>query len=490
VLLGPALTSTGLSFEYAAAMSSLTDKAGSSESHPIEISGTAFCWEDSQTATLRSIADRVRRLRELGTLSPQALRRLSSFFRVKDIYNSNAIEGNLLSLGETRQVLEEGITLTGKPLKDQAEAKNLGFALDHMEALVQDPTRPVLEQDVRELHRFVLAGIDDANAGRYRTGDVEISGSQFRPPAVSAVPGEMDVFGKWLSATSVPGDEVASIEGLLRAVVAHTWFVQIHPFIDGNGRVARLLMNLVLMRYQFPIAIITKADRERYYDALEISQSSDLSAILALVTECLHESLEEYEAAVAEDRKALEWTQSLAAQLEQPVITRARNEYEVWKSAMELMRSYFQQTVAMIDEQLTFGRVYFKDFGMLEPEKYLLLRQGESAKHTWFFRVDFRTENRAARYLFWFGRPSAFLRRETCEVTAHLSREEPPGSFYYESLQSMTAPNVPDLFEIGYRPDKEQFVALYRSDKVRLDRIEAIGRRFLEEIVRLHFQSP
>ncbi len=458
------------------------------ESHPIDIEGTPFCCESTQRPALESIADRVRQLRELGTLSPQALERLSSFFRVKDIYNSNAIEGNVLTLGETRQVLEQGITLTGRSLKDQKEARNLGAALDHMETLVRESATPIREYDVRELHQFVLQGIDEENAGRYRSVDVQISGSAYAPPSSAAVPGDMEDFGAWLAHASVPTSK-GSVDGLLHAVVAHTWFVQVHPFVDGNGRVARLLMNLLLMRYQYPIAIITRADRERYYDALETSQTSDLSALLSLVAECLHESLEEYEAAVAEDREALEWTQSLAQRLEKPAVTRATNEYEVWKSAMELMRSYFQQTVDSINAEVRFARMYFKDFGMLDSEKYLVLRQGESAKRTWFFRVDFRAEEKAARYLFWFARPSGTLREQGCEVTAHISREEPIGSYFYERLPGLTAPNVPDLFEIGYRPDSERFVGLYRGNKLKKDRIESIGRRFLEEVVRLHFQS-
>lgn len=158
-------------------MSSLGSTAGRLASRPVDITGNPFCWEDSQGFVLKSIADRVRRLRELGTLSPEALERLSSFFRVKDIYNSNAIEGNALTLGETRQVLEQGLTITGKPLKDQAEAKNLREALDHMEALVSEAERPVREQDVRQLHGFVLKGIMDNDGGRYRTVDGEISGS-------------------------------------------------------------------------------------------------------------------------------------------------------------------------------------------------------------------------------------------------------------------------------------------------------------------------
>lgn len=242
------------------------------------------------------------------------------------------------------------------------------------------------------------------------------------------------------------------------------------------------------MRFGYPIAIITKDDRQRYYDALEISQASDLTPFVALVSECLHESLEEYEQALAEQRETKEWTQALAERLDEPQLVRAENEYEVWRSAMDLLKSYFQQATAQINEELGFGRVFFRDFGTLELEKYMSLRQGDSAKRTWFFRIDFRIGERAAHYLFWFGRPTRPLKEQGCEVTAHLSREEPEGSFNYERLSHLTAPNVPQLLELGYRADQERFAALLRGDNVRLDRVEAIGRQLLEEIVRLHFQ--
>ena len=104
--------------------------------------------------------------------------------------------------------------------------------------------------------------------------EVSISGSDFSPPGPESVPAQMEEFGHWLSRVSVPSDKAfAGPSGLVSAGVAHTWFVTIHPFIDGNGRVGRLLMNLMLMRHGYPIAIITKEDRLRYYDALESSQA-------------------------------------------------------------------------------------------------------------------------------------------------------------------------------------------------------------------------
>ncbi|MBK8017650.1 MAG: Fic family protein [Betaproteobacteria bacterium] len=277
-------------------------------------------------------------------------------------------------------------------------------------------------------------------------------------------------------------------QGLLNAAVAHSWFVQIHPFVDGNGRVGRLLMNVILMRFGFPIAIIAKEDRLRYYDALEESQESDLSSFLTLLTECIHESLEEYSRAAEEQREKTEWLATLADKFTAREKIKAANEYEVWRSAMDLLKGYFKQTAAMLDEMAQIANVYFKDFGTLEFEKYLSLKAGESTKKTWFFRVDFRAGEKSARYLFFFGSPSFHLKRH-CDVSLSVSREEGIGSFRFQRLEHITAPNVPTMVEIGYKPTEEKFVSRSRIGHLREDKLDVLGRQFFEEVIDMHFKN-
>ncbi|NKC12082.1 MAG: hypothetical protein GKR94_07725 [Gammaproteobacteria bacterium] len=429
-------------------------------------------------------------MREAGQLSPEVLHRIRRFFRLKSIYHSNAIEGNILDVGETRQVVELGLTLTGKPLKDQAEARNLSAALDLLEDLASDGVRAITEADIRELHHLVLKGVDDENAGAYRTVTVEISGSDYRPPGPESVFAQMSEFAEWLKSASVVPEltSFTTAAGLLNAAVAHTWFVTIHPFIDGNGRVARLLMNLILMRYGYPIAIVSKEDRLRYYDALEASQSSDPTPFMELLSECIDESLEEYERAAEEQRERNEWAQSLAQKFTQPERNKARNEYEVWRNAMELLKSHLRQTAGALHEAADFGDVYFKDFGNLEFEKYSALKLGESAKRAWFFRIDFRNGDKTARYLMFFGYAHSKLHGR-CDVTLHVAREDPPNSYHYERLDTITAPNVPDLVEIGYSMSEERFMVRGKSNNIDSGRVEEFGRRFFEDVVSKHFSA-
>ena len=175
-------------------------------------------------------------MRKVGKLDGKVLRHLRSYFRIKSIYHSNAIEGNQLNVGKPEWVVEQGLTITGKSLKDQAEAKNLSSALDYLEELAADPTRAITETDIRTVHSFVLNGIEVDQAGRYRTVPVEISGSKFAPPGPEFVPGEMEGFAAWLGSASVPDKVISQSEAVLAAAVAHTWFVMIYPFVDGNGR--------------------------------------------------------------------------------------------------------------------------------------------------------------------------------------------------------------------------------------------------------------
>lgn len=454
----------------------------------IEIDRSPYVYAGSQQPTLDEISGRVQDLRKSGRLTSEVLHNLRKYFRIKNIYHSNAIEGNNLDVGETRQVVELGMTLTGKSLKDQAEAKNLGQATDFLEELVSNPEMPITEADVRQIHQLVLKGIDDDNAGSYRSVPVEISGSKFKPPGPESVAAQMAEFGKYLESATVPGGDFASAKGILAAAVAHTWFVHIHPFIDGNGRVARLLMNLVLMRYGIPIAIIGREDRMRYYDSLEQAQSSDLSGLVALLCECIHESLEEYEHAAEEQQEQDAWAKKIAEKFGSKEEIRSKNQYEVWRSAMDLLMGYMRQTGETISDSTPVARIYFKEFGHLEFEKYIALKNAQSAKRTWFFRLDFRSGERSARYLFYFGYPSHAL-RATCDVTLWISREEPQGSYFYERLDSISAPNVPSIREIGYSAAGEQFVCRKHTDVKFAGKIEKIGKAFYEDVISKHFSA-
>lgn len=188
------------------------------------------------------------------------LSQLRAYYRIGLTWTSNALEGNSLTESETKVVLEDGLTVAGKPLRDYYEATGHAKAYDVMWELI-DPSKPISEEDVCRLHRLFYAQVDEANAGVYRKQRVFITGSRFTPPPPDKVPVEMAAFVEWMSH--------ADLHPVTLAAEVHRRFVFIHPFIDGNGRVARLLMNLCLLRHGYTLAIVPPVLRVEYIQLLE-----------------------------------------------------------------------------------------------------------------------------------------------------------------------------------------------------------------------------
>ena len=447
-----------------------------------KIKGTPFDYYENLDGRLLDLHGRVQEMRRVGKLTSQVLGRIQKYFRIKDIYHSNAIEGNTLTVGETKWVVEEGI-LTGKAPRDQAEAKNLSHALDFMENIASSTEKPITLSDLRQIHTLILKGIQDEYAGKYRRNEVKISGSDYKPTEAYLISQQMDELGAYVQSVTSPDSADADLPILCAAAAAHAWLAQIHPFIDGNGRTARILMNLILMRRGYPICIITRDDRLRYYDALEESQGGDLTPLIELMYENVEESLEEWEKAAQEQ----EWLEDLTARLEGPALRQARNEYEVWLRAMELLKSYFKKIVDDMNEMKTVGSVFlqFKDYGTLSFEKYLSLRDGRSAKKTWFFGVEFRQGSRRARYLFFFGYSDYRLRPRVPVVLITAKDID----YSYVPLRGITQSNKPDMVQVGFDMKEQTFVALMINDDVRDGKVENFARKFFEQAVQRDFSA-
>ncbi len=227
------------------------------------------------------------RLDALRPLPSAAVQNLREVLLVNWTYHSNAIEGNTLTLLETKVVLE-GITIGGKLLREHLEAVNHRDAIHYLEEVVRRE-EPLSEWQIRNLHRLVLKNIDDANAGVYRSTNVTIVGAKHVPPNLLRVPELMAELLRWYDEESV------LLHPILRAARLHVDFVKIHPFVDGNGRTARLLLNLELLKSGFPAIVLPVERRLSYYEALEAAHlQGDLSPFIALVGECLREAFAQY----------------------------------------------------------------------------------------------------------------------------------------------------------------------------------------------------
>ena len=217
----------------------------------------------------RAVVDRLARAKQeldrLRPLSPQTLAALADWYDVELTFSSNAIEGNTLTRSETALVLEKGITIGGKPLKDHLEAIGHRDALHFVRTLAA-AGEPVREVDIREIHRLIMARIDPEEAGRYSAHQRMIAGSPLVLPMPAAIPALMGEFTAWLVGSPAQPET---------AFTAHARLVAIHPFSDGNGRTARLLMNLLLIQAGYPPLIIAPEHRAAYIDALQAMQLGD-----------------------------------------------------------------------------------------------------------------------------------------------------------------------------------------------------------------------
>lgn len=203
------------------------------------------------------------------------------------IYNSNAIEGNTLTLKETKVVLE-GITIGGKTIREHFEAINHREAILFVEKLVKKKD-PLSEWDIKSIHQLILKNIDDKNAGVYRNINLTISGADHVPPDGLQVAGEMSKFIEWYNS------DAQKMHPIERAARVHGDFVKIHPFVDGNGRTARLLMNLELMKDGFPPVVLPVEKRLEYYETLDRSHTvGDYTPFLILVADTVERAFDPY----------------------------------------------------------------------------------------------------------------------------------------------------------------------------------------------------
>lgn len=216
-----------------------------------------------------------------------ALNKVRESLSIEWTYNSNSIEGNTLSLRETQMVLQEGITIKGKSLREHFETHNHDKAIDYLYRIVSDDY--VLRSiDILSIHSLVLRSIEEDFAGRIRNGGVRISGANFVPPNANKVSDLLDELIDFVNTNPL---ELNDIE---LAAIFHHKLVGIHPFFDGNGRTVRLCMNLLLMRCGFPPAIILKNDKSKYYEALNQANNGKYQKLMLLMCQALERSLNIY----------------------------------------------------------------------------------------------------------------------------------------------------------------------------------------------------
>ena len=227
-----------------------------------------------------------KKLNSKRPIPKETLKSLKESINLEWTYNSNGIEGNTLTLRETQVVLE-GITVGGKSIKEHLEVINHEKAILFLDDLVKDK-EIINEWNIKNIHRLVLKDIDNENAGRYRTENVTIKGAVHVPPDYLMVPELMEML-------VLKYKDWDKYHPIIKAALLHGELVKIHPFIDGNGRTSRLVMNLSLMNSGYLPVIIKKEKRLDYYNALDKAHTTgDYTDFVKLVNELEIEMINKY----------------------------------------------------------------------------------------------------------------------------------------------------------------------------------------------------
>lgn len=248
--------------------------------------------EQMKNAALFEKIDRYAEIiRNRRPLTPDEVKELDAYFRIDVTYSSNALEGNSLTLSETKVLLEDGITVGGKPIRDCFEATGHAKAYDFMLKLARSKDFVLTEEAILHLHYLFYSGVDAEKAGKYRTGQVFITGTEYVPPAAETVP---ELMREFIAEMNKKKDVLHPIHF---AAYAHRRLVDIHPFQDGNGRTARLLMNLILVNRGYSIVSIPPVLRHDYIIALQQAQRNKAPSdelFIQLICECELESQRDY----------------------------------------------------------------------------------------------------------------------------------------------------------------------------------------------------
>lgn len=308
-----------------------------------------------------------------------ALSKLREHFRTHHIYHSAGIEGNRLTLHETSIVLKEGIDISGKPLKDSVEVKNLGIAFDFLFELL-DQEVSITENYLKQIHSLIIGDDESLNPGGYRDIGVIITGSEHTPPEPFEVPIRMRELFDWLKANE-------DLDPVIRGAIAHHEMVKIHPFKDGNGRTARLLLNLILLKAGYPICNIKRDERPDYYNALSLADNNEYEPIIEVVAKNCSELFVQYTRVRDESNRLKAWAKKIGARDTELRLAKLKAEFELWLNKMNQVKLEFKQAVSVIDENVASYYVSFYEYNPITFEKYQKLKDSGIAPATNFFSI-------------------------------------------------------------------------------------------------------
>lgn len=355
---------------------------------------------------LKNLDNDVQDFRQGGPLDKVALEKLQEHFRTHHIYNSAGIEGNRLTLQETALVLKEGIDISDKPIKDSIEVKNLGLAFDFLYELSKADVQ-LSENYIRQIHKLIVGDDESLRPGDYRNIGVIITGSEHKPPEPFEVPIKMTELIEWVKLNK-------DTNPIIVAAIAHHEFVKIHPFMDGNGRTARIILNLLLLQKGFPICNIKRTERPDYYNALSSADKGNYEPIIDVVASNCNELFAEYVRVRDESMRLTEWAKRIGQKDFHSRLSKAKGEFELWNNRINQIKLEFKQSVSVLNENLTSYNLTYYEYPPITFEKYQQLQERGQAPGTNVFSIRFHNledDKIIATFMFRFYRHAPLYER-------------------------------------------------------------------------------
>ncbi|MCH7702343.1 MAG: Fic family protein [Planctomycetes bacterium] len=354
--------------------------------------------DGASAGLLADIADAARTVNEYRPLEASVVRRIRDDLLGDRVYNSNAIEGSSLSFRETVMILETGEISGGRP-REAREARNLGDAVRKVNAWLDEEKPCHQPERLLEIHGILLGEIADDYAGRYRTESVMIRAAKHQPPDASLVGPLME---RVLERAANP----VGVTPVIQAIWTHWAIARIHPFMDGNGRMARLWQDLVLLQARLSCAIIRPEDRREYLDALTNADDGDLNPLIQLVARRLLASFDKYFLHIREDKESQAWVTEIAGEGDARAEERSTLEYERWARVMEQLRFEFTECAAAVTRQASRIHIQVRPYDLLDRDRWENVRLGIRTDKTWFFVLDLHRTGAGwgRRFFFFFGK--------------------------------------------------------------------------------------
>lgn len=350
-------------------------------------------------AQIDEFASEVNTLRDQqGGLSPDVVHRIEQKLLADRVRHTATIEGSTLDRRETLHVLTTGQIIEGK-VRPSEEVKNLGIALNYSAKLV---SKDVLREfEIRSIHKLLLDGLD-RHAGQYRPHDVRITNATYRPPEHIDVPRLMSDLVQNLHSAESSGSTHPFIIG----VYGHWCMARIHPFVDGNGRMARILQDLCFLRGNLVPTPIPFQQVDDYYEALQLADAGQPRAFFELVATAMLASLQKYRAAIEEERvrKTDDWLDDLIENAKESV----KDQESVLFTRYMQRIGEFRETVGRVCHRLSEGipdiSIRLRTFGGIDLSQFRQIRINGKAAKTWDFGIECSYGGLSAKVVFWHGR--------------------------------------------------------------------------------------